>query len=253
MATVAIDNRQDDEAIWNLRCDLAAAFRLAAYFGWADNIATHMSARLADGTFLLNPFGLLFEEITASSLMRMDMDGNVLEIPDGLTLNPAAYAVHSSVLEGREDANCAIHFHSHDGVAVSTLKEGLLPLSQSAMIVCHDVAYHDYEGVVSPGEEKARIQADLGDKNMMILRNHGTLSLGKTVGAAFFRIYALESACTMQLRTLSMGRELQLPTQDVIDGMGKGMDSSMVDSMADKQFWPSMLRKAQRDCPGFDV
>jgi len=252
MATAAIDNTLDDETVWNLRCELAAAFRLAAHFGWADNIATHMSARLPDGTFLLNPFGLLFEEMTASNLMRMDMDGNVLEIPDGLTLNPAAFAVHSSVLEGRPDAMCAIHFHSLDGVAISALKEGLLPLSQSAMIVCNDVAYHNYEGVVSPGEEKARLQADLGEKHMMILRNHGTLSLGKTVGSAFFRIYALESACTMQLRTLSMGRELQLPAQDVVDRMKQGMKTDMIDSLA-SSFWSGMLRKAQRDCPGFDV
>ena len=252
MATAAIRDTQDDQGVWNLRCELAAAFRLAAHFGWADNIATHMSARLPDGTFLLNPFGLLFEEMTASSLMRMDMAGNVLEIPDGLSLNPAAYAVHSSVLEGRPDATCAIHFHSLDGVAVSALKEGLLPLSQSAMIVCHDVAYHDYEGVVSPGEEKARLQADLGDKHMMILRNHGTLALGKTVGAAFLRIFALESACTAQLRTLSMGRELQLPAQHVIDSMKDGMKPDSIDKLADS-FWPAMLRKAHRDCPGFDA
>lgn len=252
MATAAIDNIQDDEVIWNLRCELAAAFRLAAHFGWADNIATHMAARLPDGTFLLNPFGPLFEEMTASSLMRMDMEGNVLEIPDGLSLNQAAYAVHSAVLDGRPDAMCSIHFHSLDGVAISTLKEGLLPLSQSAMIVCHDVAYHDYEGVVSPGEERARMQADLGDKHMMMLRNHGTLSLGKSVGAAFFRIFALESACTMQQRTLSMGRELQLPAQDVVESMKQGMKSDMVDGLA-TSFWPGMLRKAHRDCPGFDV
>lgn len=251
MATAAIDNTQDEQTVWNIRCELAAAFRLAAHFGWADNIATHMAARLPDGTFLLNPFGLLFEEMTASSLMRMDMEGNVLEIPDGLTLNPAAYAVHSSVLEGRPDANCSMHFHSLDGVAVSALKEGLLPLSQSAMIVCHDVGYHDYEGVVSPGEEKERMQADLGDRHMMILRNHGTLSLGKTVGSAFFRIFALEAACTMQVRTLSMGRELQLPADHVIEGMKNGMKPDSVDSLADS-FWSGMLRKAQRDCPGFD-
>jgi ribulose-5-phosphate 4-epimerase/fuculose-1-phosphate aldolase len=251
MATAAIDNKQDEAATWNLRCELAAAFRLAAHFGWADNIATHMSARLPDGSFLLNPFGLLFEEITASSLMRMDMAGNVLEIPEGLSLNPAAYAVHSAVLEGRPDANCAIHFHSLDGVAVSALEEGLLPLSQSAMIVCHDVAYHDYEGVVSPGEEKARLQADLGDKHMMILRNHGTLALGGTIGAAFFRIYALESACTMQQRTLAMGRELQLPAADVIDRLKAGMKPEMAEELA-ASFWAGMLRKAHRDCPGFD-
>jgi ribulose-5-phosphate 4-epimerase/fuculose-1-phosphate aldolase len=253
MATAAKKSVKYSAEEWAVRCDLAAAFRLAALFGWADNIATHMSARLPDGTFLLNAFGPLFEEMTASSLMRMDMDGNVLEIPDGLSLNPAAYAVHSSVLEGRPDAMCAIHFHSLDGIAISTLKEGLLPLSQSAMIVCHDVAYHDYEGVVSPGEEKARLQADLGDKHMMILRNHGTLALGSTVGSAFFRIFALEQACTAQVRTMSMGREIQFPAQHVIDGMKDEMKPESFDSLANDSFWPAMVRKAQRDCPGFDA
>lgn len=252
MATAAIDRTTDEETVWNTRCELAAAFRLAAHFGWADNIATHMAARLPDGTFLLNTFGQLFEEITASSLMRMDMEGNILEIPDGYMHNPAAYAVHSAVLDGRPDANCSMHFHSLDGVAVSNLKEGLLPLSQSAMIVCFDVAYHDYEGVVSPGEEKERLQADLGDKHMMLLRNHGTLSLGKTVGEAFFRIYALETACTMQVRTLSMGRELNPIRDDVMENLRAGMKPEMASSIAG-QFWSSMLRKAHRDCAGFDV
>ncbi len=252
MATAAIDTKQDEETVWNIRCELAAAFRLAAHFGWADNIATHMSARLPDGTFLLNTFGELFEEITASSLMRMDMEGNVLEIPDGFMLNPAAYAVHSAVLEGRPDANCAIHFHSLDGVAVSNMKEGLLPLSQSAMIVCFDVAYHDYEGIVSPDEEKEHLQADLGNKHMMMLRNHGTLALGRTIGEAFFRIYALETACTMQVRTLSMGGEINPVDESVIDKLRTGMRPEMAAAIAG-QFWAGMMRKAHRDCPGFDV
>lgn len=253
MATAAVNDTGADNAEWTLRCELAAAFRLAAHFGWDDHIATHMSARLPDGSFLLNPFGLLFEEITASSLMRMDLDGNVLEIPDGLMLNPAAYAVHSAVLEGRDDANCAIHFHTRDGVAVSALKDGLLPLSQNALNIWNDVAYHGYEGVVSADQEKPRLQADLGDKHLMILRNHGTLALGASVGAAFYRIQALEWACTAQVRTLSMGRELILPEQAVIDNMSMMMAPGWINGFANDRYWPAMMRKARRDCPGFDL
>lgn len=253
MATVAKINTSDSAVEAETRRELAAAFRLAAHFGWDDHIATHMSARLPDGSFLLNPFGLLFEEITASSLMRMDLAGNVLEIPDGLMLNPAAYAVHSAVLEGRPDANCAIHFHTKDGVAVSALKEGLLPLSQNALNIWSDVAYHDYEGVVSADEEKPRMQADLGKKHMMILRNHGTLALGKTIGAAFYRIQALEWACTAQVRTLSMGRELNMPPPAAIEQVSAMLQPGWVDAFAEERFWPAMMRKAQRVCPGFDA
>ncbi|MCB2061136.1 MAG: class II aldolase/adducin family protein [Novosphingobium sp.] len=253
MATAAKIKPIESETVAVMRRELAAAFRLAAYFGWDDHVATHMSARLPDGTFLLNPFGLLFEEITASSLMRMDLAGNVLEIPDGCTLNPAAFAVHNAVLDGRPDANCAIHFHSRDGVAVSALKEGLLPLSQNALTVYNDVAYHDYEGVVSADEEKERMQADLGDKHLMILRNHGTLALGRSIASAFYRIYALEWACTTQVRTLSMGRELEFPSQEVLDDMKQMALSDWVDGFAEERFWPAMLRKAERVCPGFDA
>ena len=250
---IGTQSRAMDSEEWRIRCELAAAFRLAALFGWDDHVATHMSARLPDGTFLLNPFGLLFEEITASNLMRMDLDGNVLEIPDGLMLNPAAFGVHASVLEGRPDANCAIHFHSRDGVAVSALKEGLLPLSQNALNIWHDVAYHDYEGVVDAQREKAALQRDLGARHLMILRNHGTLTCGQTIGAAFYRIYTLEWACTAQIRTLSMGRELSMPTDEVIYSMTHALNPGWVDGFAESRFWPAMLRKAQRECPGFDV
>lgn len=235
------------------RRDLAAAFRLAAHFGWDDGIATHMSARLPDGTFLLNPFGLLFEEITASSLMRMDLAGNVLEMPEGCFLNPAAFAVHSAVLAGRPDINCAIHFHSQDGVAVSSLEEGLLPLSQNALMVWSDVAYHEFEGVVSPDEERERLQRDIGDKHMMILRNHGTLAVGRSVASAFARISALEWACTAQVKTLAMGRPLHLPQAHAIERMNAMATPAWADMIAEQRLWPAFLRKAERMFPGFDA
>lgn len=234
------------------RRELAAAFRLAAHFGWDDHVATHMSARLADGSFLLNPFGLMFEEISASSLMRMDLDGNVLENPADWPLNPAAFGVHGAVLGGRADANCAIHFHTRDGVAVSALTEGLLPLSQNALSICTDVAYHEFDGVVDNEHEAKTLRHDLGAKHMMILRNHGTLALGRSIASAFYRIYSLEWACSAQVRTLSMGRELTFPAQTVIDAMMQVQNPGWVDRFAEQHFWPAMLRKAARACPGFD-
>lgn len=235
------------------RRELAAAFRLAAHFGWDDGIATHMSMRLPDGTFLLNPFGLLFEEITASSLMRMDLEGNVLEMPEGGFLNPAAFAVHSAVLAGRPDINCAIHFHSQDGVAVSSLEEGLLPLSQNALMVWSDVAYHAFEGVVSPDEERERLQADIGDKHLMLLRNHGTLAVGRSIASAFARISALEWACSTQVKTLAMSRPLHLPAPHAIERMNAMATPAWADMIAEQRLWPALLRKAERLFPGFDA
>jgi len=253
MATAAQPSTRYSAEEWALRCELAAAFRLAAHFGWDDHLATHMSARLPDDTFLLNPFGLLFEEITASSLMRMTLEGEVLEIPEGLMLNPAAYAVHSAVLEGRPDANCAIHFHTRDGVAVSACEQGLLPLNQNVLNIWHDVAYHEYEGIVSPGEEKAHLQADIGTKNLMILRNHGTLACGRSIAAAFYRIYTLEWACTAQIRTLAMGPNPHMPDAAVVERMRESLPPGWAEVFGEARFWPAMLRKAQQVCPGYDT
>jgi ribulose-5-phosphate 4-epimerase/fuculose-1-phosphate aldolase len=183
--------------------------------------------------------------------MRMDLDGKVLDIPPGLALNPAAFGVHSAVLAGREDAMCAIHLHTRDGVAVSALAEGLLPLSQNALTIWGDVAYHDYEGVVAPDQERERIQRDLGTKHLMILRNHGTLALGNSIGAAFYRILSLEWACTAQVRTLSMGRDYACVDQAVIAGMGMVQHPDWVDGLAEETFWPAMLRKADRLFPDY--
>ena len=252
MASLAKPTRIRSAEEHKARRELAAAFRLAAHFGWDDQLATHMSARLPDGTFLMNPFGLMFDEITASSLMRMDLDGTVLEIPEGLMLNPAGYGVHSAVLIGRPDVNAAMHFHSYDGVAVSALKEGLLPLSQNALAVWADVGYHDFEGVVDATRERESLGRDLGTKHMLLLRNHGTLSCGRSIASAFFRIYSLEWACTAQVRTLSMGRELELPAKSVMNSMMQMQNSGWIDGYAEERFFPAMLRKAERLFPGFD-
>jgi ribulose-5-phosphate 4-epimerase/fuculose-1-phosphate aldolase len=242
----------DAEIERKARRELAAAFRLVAHFGWDDHVATHMAARLPDGSFLLNPFGMLFEEITASCLQRLTMDGTVLENPGGWMLNPAAYGVHSAVLGGRADATCSIHLHSRDGIAVSALKEGLLPLSQNALNICMDVAYHDYEGVVDAARERESLRRDLGSKHMMMLRNHGTLSCGRSVASAFYRIYSLEWACTAQVRTLAMGRQLHMPEQRVIDSLLQVQNPGWVDGFAEERFFPAMMRKAERLFPEFD-
>ena len=252
MATAPELQRADNATIRAARRDLAAAYRLIALFGWDDHVATHMSARLPDGTFLLNPFGSMFEEITASSLMQVDMDGKVIA-PPGTPINPAGYTIHSGVLSGRADVNAVIHLHTRDGVAVSATKEGLLPLNQTALTIYHDLAYHEFEGVASDLEERERLQADLGSKNILILRNHGTLAVGGSVGAAFARIYMLEWACATQVRTLSMGRELNLPSPEVVARMGEQMSGGFAEGFAQYVFWPAMLRKAERECPGFDA
>lgn len=241
-----------DQIEAELRRDLAAAYRLVALFGWDDHVATHLSARLPDGSFLLNPFGVMFDEVTASGLIRVSMAGEVLA-PQGAALNIAGYTVHSAVLEGRADVNCAIHLHTHDGVAVSALSEGLLPLNQTAMLIHHDIATHDFEGVVSRDDERARLQRDIGHKNLMLLRNHGTLAVGQTVADAFYRIYTLEWCCTTQVRALSMGRELQLPSAEALARVGGAMDWTRPDRFSLRSFWPAMLRKAHRECEGFDL
>lgn len=237
---------------WQLRCELAAAYRLIALFGWDDHVATHLSARLPDGSFLLNPFGVMFDEITASGLIRVSMDGAVLS-PADAAMNIAGYTVHSGVLGGRADVNCAMHLHTHDGVAVSALAEGLLPLNQTALLIHSDIAYHDFEGVVSRGDERERLGRDLGAKNLMILRNHGTLAVGPTIADAFYRIYTLEWCCTTQVRALSMGRALALPSAEAVVRVGGAMRWDSPERFSLRCFWPAMLRKAARECPGFDV
>lgn len=234
---------------WQIRRELAAAYRLVALFGWDDHVATHLSARLPDGNFLLNPFGAMFDEITASSLIRVDMEGNVS--PADAALNIAGFMVHSGVLGARADVNCAMHLHTHDGVALSALKEGLLPLNQTALLIHADIAYHDFEGVVSRGDERGRLGRDLGTRNLMLLRNHGTLAVGATIADAFYRIYTLEWCCTTQLRALAAGRELVMPGREAVERVGSAMKWDDPERFPLSSFWPAMLRKAERECPGF--
>jgi ribulose-5-phosphate 4-epimerase/fuculose-1-phosphate aldolase len=252
MATAASNDTAFADELCRARYELAAAYRLVALAGWDDHIATHLSVRLSDGTFLINPFGLLFDEITASSLLRLDMEGNCVE-PSAFPLNPAGFNIHAGLLAGRSDINSVMHLHTRDGVAVSALADGLLPLSQNALNIYHDVAYHHFEGIATAEDERVRLLADIGDGHLMILRNHGTLTVGRTIGAAFARLHMLEWACTAQVRTLSMGLPLELPTAEVQAKQAGTMGSAWIDAFAEQRFWPAMLRKAERDCPGFNA
>ena len=197
------------EEEWQLRIDLAAAYRLIALYGWDDLIFTHLSVRIPgdEHHFLINPYGMMFEEITASSLVRIDQEGNKIN-PDDFDINPAGFTIHSAIHAVREDAACVMHTHTTAGVAVSAQKEGLLPLSQQSLFPLSGLAYHDYEGVALREDEKARLQADLGHARFMILRNHGLLTTGPSVAEAFLNMYILQRACEVQIQAMSGGQPL---------------------------------------------
>jgi ribulose-5-phosphate 4-epimerase/fuculose-1-phosphate aldolase len=228
-----------------LRVDLAALYRLVARLGWDDLLATHLSVRLPGPghRFLLNPLGLLFEEITASSLVEVDLDGKVLAQRD-VQVNPAGFTIHSAVHAARPDAVCVIHLHTVAGIAVSSQAQGLLPLNQTAMLLNGRLAYHDYEGIALDLDERARLVRDLGDKPAMILRNHGTLAVGKSVGDAFQTIYFLERACAIQLAAQSGGTSLASPS-DAVQALVAQQAAGFGD-VADRLLWPAMLRRLDR-------
>ena len=238
---------------WQVRVDLAACYRLLAHFGWDDLILTHNSARVPGTTdqILINPMGLMFDEITASSLVKVDLDGNQLTKSD-YSINPAGFTIHSAIHEVREDAGCVLHLHTPDGTAVASCMEGLLPMNQTAHFVTHDLAYHDYEGIALDHDERPRLQKDLGSKNHMLLRNHGTLTVGRSVASAFERMFHLERACTMQVRTRMLGPTAYPVDQAVVD------KNTTLLSNPDRQelrsttlVWPALLRKVERLDPGY--
>lgn len=236
---------------WALRVDLAATYRLVALHGWDDMIFTHISARVPgpEHHFLINPYGMLFDEITASSLVKIDLDGNKID-DTPYPVNPAGFTIHSAIHMNREDAHCVIHLHTVDGVAMASQAHGLLPINQHAQLVCGDIAYHDYEGVALELDERERLVADVGDKNILILRNHGTLAMGETCADAFMRIYYVEKAAAMQVRALAGGTEIYKTNQGVAEktGMlGQAALGGPVSSLA----WPALKRKLDRTDPGY--
>lgn len=236
---------------WAVREDLAAAYRLVAHYGWDDMVFTHLSARVPgpEDHFLLNPFGFLFSEVTASNLVKIDCDGNVV-LDSGFRVNTAGFTIHSAVHMSRHDAQAVMHLHTDGGVAVSGMECGFLPLNQHAMFVYHDTAYHEWEGVAINLDERERLVADLGDKHLMILRNHGTLALGGSVASCFMRLYYLERACRIQVDTLA-GGGLHMPSKDAISMMESAFSDPATWEGLAKQSWPAMLRLAERIGPDY--
>ena len=241
------------DAEWEQRVNLAACYRLIAYYGWDDLVDTHISARVPgpEHHFLINPYGLMFDEITASSLVKVDLDGNLLT-KSQYSINPAGFTIHSAIHEVREDAGCVIHLHTPDGTAVASSAEGLLPLNQTAQLVTFDLAYHDYEGIALDHDERPRLQRDLGHRNHMLLRNHGTLTVGRSVASAFERMFHLERACTMQVRTRMLGPTAYPVDADVIDKNTRLLDNpERAELRSTMLVWPPLLRKLDRLDPSY--
>ncbi|MND43555.1 Decarboxylase NovR [compost metagenome] len=240
-------------AEWQTRVDLAACYRLIALHGWDDLIFTHISAKVP-GTedFLINPYGLMFHEITASSLVKIDLAGNKL-MDSPYDINPAGYTIHSAVHEVRPDVGCVLHIHTAAGVAVSAQKQGLLPISQQSLFVLSSLAYHGYEGVALNHEEKGRLQADLGQANFMILPNHGLLTAFASIADAFLGMFTLQRACEIQVMAQAGGGELIQIPQQILDG-AKAMIAGVMKSsqgMGGSLPWPALLRKLDQQNPGY--
>jgi ribulose-5-phosphate 4-epimerase/fuculose-1-phosphate aldolase len=243
----SLEGKVSDEE-WAIRVDLACAYRMVANYGWDDVIFTHLSARIPgeEHHFLLNPYQLMFEEVTASSLVKVDVNGNPVE-PTPFITNPAGFTIHSAIHMAREDAHAVMHLHTPAGQAVSAHSEGLLPLTQTAMLVRQDVAFHDYEGVAVDLDERERLVANLGTKGAMILRNHGTLAVGKNVGE---KLYFLERACQAQVMALSAGKDVNMPPQGAPEVTAQ-QGAMGLNVAANLLAWPALKRKAYRLDPSF--
>jgi len=240
-----------DDAEWLQRVDLAACYRLVALFGWDDLIFTHISARVPgpEHHFLINPYGFMFEEITASSLIKVDLHGNKLDDTPH-EINPAGFTIHSAVHAAREDASCVLHLHSVNGVAVSAQQEGVQPLSQHSIFVLSSLGYHDYEGVALVDDEKPRLVHDLGAKRFLMLRNHGLLTVGRSVAEAFVAMYFFETSCRIQVAAMSGGQPLRRIGQSIIDG-AQAQWEQVTRGTGGGLAWPALLRKLDRINPGY--
>ena len=230
---------------WQLRVDLAACYRLAALYGWTDLVFTHISARVPgpEHHFLINPYGLMFDEITASSLVKVDRQCNkVIDSP--FPVNPAGFVIHSAVHQARDDVRCVLHTHTRAGVAVSAQKCGILPISQQSTFVLASLAYHDYEGLALREDEKLRLQTDLGSANYLMLRNHGLLVTGKTIADAFLSMYLFENTCRIQLDAQA-GGELVTVNPRIVSGVAQAMKDA-TGGLGAALVWPALIRKLDR-------
>ncbi len=232
---------------WDARVNLAAAYRLVALYGWDDLVFTHISARVPapEHHFLINPYGWMFEEITASSLVKVDLEGRKV-MPSAYDINPAGFTIHSAVHAAREDALCVMHTHTPNGVAVSAQKNGLLPISQQSLGVLSSFAYHDYEGLALNEDEKPRLMRDLGDKNFLMLRNHGLLTAAASIADAFTMMYFFEASCMIQVRAQSGGSELISIPKPILDGMQMAANRATRGVGPGALAWPALLRKLDR-------
>lgn len=249
LAIPSLQDRVSPEE-WQTRVDLAACYRLVADFGWSDLIFTHITARVpgTEDQFLINPYGMMFDEITASSLVKIDLDGNKIE-DSPFPVNPAGFTIHSAIHAVRHDVQCVLHVHSVNGVAVSAQKNGLLPISQQSIFVLSSLAYHDYEGVALNAEEKPRLVADLGDKSYLMLRSHGLLTLGKTIADAFVNMYVFEAACMIQVRAQAGGELVTIPPSIVAGAQQQA--KTVTKSQGGMLAWPGLMRRLDRIDPSY--
>lgn len=252
---LAFPNRRDQVTAdeWRTRVDLAAAYRLVALFGWDDLVFTHVSARVPGepGAFLINPYGLMFDEITASSLIKVDHDGTKLD-DSPWPVNPAGFVIHSAIHAARPQARCVLHVHTPNGVAVSAQAAGVLPLSQQSIFVLSNLAYHDYEGVALRDDEKPRLVRDLGDCNFLMLRNHGLLTVGTSVADAFLSMYLFETTCMIQVRALAAGAAVTRIAPQVV-ATAQAQAAQATRGMGADLVWPGLLRRLDRRAPGYDA
>jgi ribulose-5-phosphate 4-epimerase/fuculose-1-phosphate aldolase len=236
---------------WAMRVDLAACYRMVAHYGWDDLVFTHISARLPgkEHHFLINPYGMLFEEITASSLVKVGLDGaKVMESP--FAVNPAGFVIHSAVHAARQDAQCVLHLHTPAGVAVSCQKDGLKPISQQSIFVLASLGYHNYEGVALNDEEKPRLVADLGRNSFLILRNHGLLTAARSIPDAFLAMFTLQRACEIQVMAQTAGGTLIPIPQPILDG-ARAQSAQVTGGLGGALAWPGILRKLDRLDPSY--
>lgn len=239
------------QAEWQMRVDLAACYRLADLFGFSDIVWNHITAKVPDTDhFLINRFGLRFDEVTASNLVTVDLDGKVIDAGTATSqddVNTTGFIIHSAIHAARADVHCVMHSHSEGGLVVSAMAEGLIPMVQDAIPFYRRLAYHDYEGLSVDPAERQRLAANLGDMNAMILRNHGLLTVGETVGEAFMLMYYLEKACKVQMRVLATGRDYSLPSAEVMETAYRQYEQFPYG----KYEWPALLRLADERSPGF--
>ncbi len=239
------------EEEWQTRVDLAACYRIVASYGWDDLVFTHISARVPgpEHHFLINPYGMFFEEITASNLVKVDLQGNKV-MDSEFDINPAGFTIHSAVHEAREDAKCVLHLHTNAGIAISTLKSGLQAYSQQSLFALSSMSYHDYEGVALNPDEKQRLVADLGKNSFMILRNHGLLTCAESIPDAFIYMFLLQRSCEIQLMAQSTGQEM-IPIPDPILQGIQAQAEQVTRSAGGNLAWPGILRKLDRINPGY--